>query len=308
MPLVDPKEYQYLYGTIVVFGLITVGLYGCLLRPLLAPSRRRQQQQEQARRGGAASSGLAAGASGIGGRFPLNAALSARSPPHVAAASASSSLASSPSLGLDGLVPFRQTLASRHTDDVPARERARILSRLLAGGPSDDDGAAAAAAAPASSLASLLPPKGGTWILSLEVTRPGLDDEDMWDRVRPLVRALGTYYNLLVVLAVPGGGSGGGGNDDGATGASASAKQLRAEWIAKLRSPSPRRAAAASAGVAEEVLPSHRVVASATVAGRVAFVRQVQRVGAVADFDPRVRDQLARFGHKVVVYDARANL
>jgi hypothetical protein len=31
-------------------------------------------------------------------------------------------------------------------------------------------------------------------------------------------------------------------------------------------------------------------------------------VGAVADFDPRVRDQLARFGHKVVVYDARANL
>jgi hypothetical protein len=160
--------------------------------------------------------------------------------------------------------------------------------------------------------------------LSLEVTQSNVADDAMWDRIYPVLCALGTYYNLLVILALPSiemdGGitSSNGGSDDAAaaaaTAAVAAAKQLRAEWIAKLRSPSQSSERAAAGGpfsgwgVPIEVLPSHRIVASTTVAGRVAFVRQVQRVGIVLDFDPDVRDQLSRFGHKVVVYDPRANL
>lgn len=50
------------------------------------------------------------------------------------------------------------------------------------------------------------------------------------------------------------------------------------------------------------VLPAHRILLASTVAGRVAMVRQLQRVELVLEFDANARDLLTRFGHKVVVY------
>jgi hypothetical protein len=55
-------------------------------------------------------------------------------------------------------------------------------------------------------------------------------------------------------------------------------------------------------GLTAEVLPDHRIIFASTVAGRVAFVRQMQRIELVLDFDPEVKTLLSRFGHKVVVY------
>jgi len=50
------------------------------------------------------------------------------------------------------------------------------------------------------------------------------------------------------------------------------------------------------------VLPSHRIVAARTVAGRVAFCRQLHtRMEWMIDFDPAVQADLSRFGHKVSI-------
>jgi hypothetical protein len=182
--------------------------------------------------------------------------------------------------------------------------------------------------------------------MAVPVTSQTVRDEAHFERIRPVLHALGTHYNLLVVLAVsvataagaaaaaPGGAS---------SASNDAAKKLRAAWIAKVRqqdsgddaAAAAAEAAAAAAAAASltrriegsvaatatssaaaaatttfaslpvpaDVLPSHRIVAASTVAGRVAFVRQVQRVGLVVDFDPAVHEQLSRFGHKVMVYD-----
>jgi hypothetical protein len=51
-----------------------------------------------------------------------------------------------------------------------------------------------------------------------------------------------------------------------------------------------------------EVLPRHRIVGAQTIAGRIAFVRQLGRVEFVLDRDEDMRTQLGRFGFRVLVY------
>lgn len=55
-------------------------------------------------------------------------------------------------------------------------------------------------------------------------------------------------------------------------------------------------------GIPEVVLPRHRIVATKTVTGRVAFVRQL-RPEIVVDYDVEVEKQLTRFGFRVVIYE-----
>jgi len=55
--------------------------------------------------------------------------------------------------------------------------------------------------------------------------------------------------------------------------------------------------------VPSEVLPDHRIVASRTCPGRVAFVRQLQRCELVVEFDADVEFHLRRFGHRVITYN-----
>jgi len=54
-------------------------------------------------------------------------------------------------------------------------------------------------------------------------------------------------------------------------------------------------------GLPKELLKHHRIVACQSVVGRIAFVRQL-RPEAVIDFDEEVKDQLSRFGFRVVIH------
>jgi hypothetical protein len=271
-------ELEYLYTTVIFFGLITFFIYLCLLRPLLAPAR---HPRPDARVAAAAQRTNA-------DSFSLNTAGAAASsallckhtrlPPHVTTPNASV---------VDGLVSFRHTQAALRSDDFGHKDRARILSKLLITNSSS-----------ATISSSLLPPKGSTWIMSIPVhgtttlnTTTDSANAASLDKIRPVLQVLGTYYNLLVVLAID-------------CGYETDAVKARSDWIESLRRPgSSATATSTSTGVGEDVLPTHRIVAATTAAGRIAFVRQVQRVGMILDFEATVQEQLSRFGHNVIVYD-----
>ena len=111
---------------------------------------------------------------------------------------------------------------------------------------------------------------------------------------------LATYYNLLVLVAVP---------------AASEGKEFTAEDRARavqaLRGGTSNDESSHSQLLTPELLPLHRIVFTSTVTGRVAFVRQLQRIELVLDFDPEVKGLLSRFGHRVIVYggdnDSRSN-
>ena len=121
------------------------------------------------------------------------------------------------------------------------------------------------------------PSKGHTMVLSLPQDQ--LEDPT----VRQVCFLLGTYYSLLVVVVVP---------DDGIS------KETRAELVQALRSPV----------VTADIIPDHRILFASSVVGRVALVRQLQRVEVVIDFDPEVHANLTRFGHTVVTVDPISSL
>ena len=52
----------------------------------------------------------------------------------------------------------------------------------------------------------------------------------------------------------------------------------------------------------EAVLPSHRIVAAQSRAGRIALVRQLGTVEFVLDHDQEMKNELERFGFKVILY------
>lgn len=306
--LMDAKEFEFLYSTVIVFGLITFGIYLCLLKPFLAPAQpaaadtpaaRAAALAAAARRNGGGATvadvrsfalhHTGSGGAGNGGGLvdPSTGSSSkgtvsknTRWPPHVTTSHAAV---------VDGLVSFRHTKAATQSEELATRDRARVLSKLLVG--------------TGSGSAPTLPPRGSTWILALPNAPSDESSSPLYydvNRMRQVLLALGTYYNLLVILALDAGG--------GDEGKSPDPKAARLEWIARVRGGSSATVADPVAPplgsvVGEDVLPSHRVLAATTVAGRVALVRQVQRVGMILDFDATVQDQLSRFGHKVVVYD-----
>ena len=130
-----------------------------------------------------------------------------------------------------------------------------------------------------SSLVS--PPAKGTTIV---IAIPSNDAE--CPKLRRVLYLLGTYYNLLLILAVD----------------ESFSEKDRMDKIKALRGDDP------STRLSADVLPDHRIVVASTVAGRVAFARQLQRIELVMDFDPEVTNNLSRFGHRVVVYGENAKV
>lgn len=114
-----------------------------------------------------------------------------------------------------------------------------------------------------------LPPKGSTMVVAVPENEVGCS------KLQRVLYILGCHYNLLVILV----GSGTFDYDG---------------RLAQLRR--------GGGDVSEKVIPDHRIVAATTVSGRVAFVRQIQRVELVLDFDPQVEENLTRFGHAVFTY------
>mmetsp|Transcript_22688 Transcript_22688/g.33502 ORF Transcript_22688/g.33502 Transcript_22688/m.33502 type:complete len:267 (-) Transcript_22688:27-827(-) len=118
------------------------------------------------------------------------------------------------------------------------------------------------------------PPRGKIVVLSLS-----RDENLECSKLRRILYLLATYFTLIVVLNV---------DDD--------CKQKEIEqMIHSLRG---------KEGLPERILPDHRIVAAQSLTGKVALVRQLgQRVEFVLDYDNEMKNELERFGFKVLVYN-----
>jgi len=120
--------------------------------------------------------------------------------------------------------------------------------------------------------ASLLPIRGSNIVITLR--------EDECDHIDTscVLTFIGASYNVFVMLEIPFGGL--------------LKPDERVKWAKnRLR----------KSGLSEQIIPNHRIIASQTIAGRVAFVRQL-RPEVVIDFDEEVRKQLIRFGFRVLLH------
>jgi hypothetical protein len=173
-------------------------------------------------------------------------------PKHVACPIAVAGLGGSNILSSEsGLVAFAYTQAATMvpTDATSLRQdRVKILSRLCTSG-------------------TLPPSKGETMVLSVS-------QADLGEAVSRILYALGTFYNLVVIVGVV-----------------ESESSTSTNVVESLR----------TLGLAEDVLPSHRILKASKVTGRVALVRQLSKVALVVDWDSEVESQLSRFGFKVAL-------
>jgi len=295
------KDVESLYSTVIFFGLISVAIWFVLIRPLLpaapaegegaAAAGRRGAEDGQHQRGAAGAGGAGAGASqarqGQQQHSGAPRATCTRVPPHLSERSAKIAAPGGTNLLADGLLAFRHCRAASHeAPDEQAsnrKDRARVLSRLLLAD-SDGGGSAGGGSSPSSSSTPSPPAKGSTLVVSV----PSSDVS--CSKLRRVLYLLATYYNLLVILVVDGGGDGQLSNK---------ARERHRDLILELRGGG---AAAEDGELPVDVLPDHRIVGAGTVAGRVAFLRQLQRVELMVDYDPEVKSQLCRFGHRVVLY------
>jgi hypothetical protein len=55
--------------------------------------------------------------------------------------------------------------------------------------------------------------------------------------------------------------------------------------------------------VPSQILPRHRIMAAKSIMGRIAVVRQLQRVEFVLDYNATVQEELGRFGFRVILYN-----
>lgn len=147
-------------------------------------------------------------------------------------------------------------------------DRAKILSRLCQSGGINPP-----------------PAKGATLVVSVS--------KDLIEGSSPSLRrallVLGTFYNLVLIVAVDEKNINKNGKND---------------LVAQLRGEIPENDKESLDNLEflpESVLPSHRILLSSTVTGRVALVRQLNKVAMVVDWDDSVETQLSRFGYKVVL-------
>mmetsp|Transcript_18488 Transcript_18488/g.26097 ORF Transcript_18488/g.26097 Transcript_18488/m.26097 type:complete len:359 (-) Transcript_18488:111-1187(-) len=223
-------------------------------------------------------------------------AASRKCPSHVSSASSSRTGIGGSALLVDGMIPFRHGHAALYeqsnfdTETITKnrRDRARLLTRIFALA-STNSGSASAAASSSNgnfSLSSTSPPSRGS---TLVVSIPHYDVE--CDKLRRILFLLATYYNLLVIINFPpnnGTSTNENNNDKDNTNIS--------EVIEKLRGSSSDNP------LPEKVLPSHRILASQSVTGRIAVVRQLARVEFILDFDADMKQELNRFGFQVYIY------
>jgi uncharacterized Zn-binding protein involved in type VI secretion len=289
------KDMDTLKATALIFGVLTALIYHFVLRPLFptAPAAvtqaltRQQLPLPQRRHSNSTTSSSNNNNNNNNANTPTAArkgAPCARVPSHVAPGS--TAVNGGNNLLVDGMVAFRHGKAAVVESALDAaqqarvrKDRARILARLLrqhdGGGQSRTSNSTSASAA-----ASPPPGKGSTVVLAIPQADVGCA------QLRNVLYLLATYYNLLVLVAV---------NSD-------FAPKDKGLLIQRLRGPTATSVSTQHLQLTADVLPDHRIILSSTVAGRVAFSRQLQRIELVLDFDSDVKAMLERFGHCVVVY------
>lgn len=278
------EQQESYYWTIVLFGFITLSVYLFLVRPLLSTTGQRggaagRRAQQANARGGQVRPGSRGRVGGrnanAGGGSSSIQATNAQVPSHLSTQSAMTLTPGGSNVLVDGLLAFRHGKASSYeqsldseTQTANRKQRARILSRLL--DRSNHKGGASSLSAP--------PSKGSTVVVSIPAEDAGCP------KLRRVLYLLATFYNLLVIFAIK--------QDE-----TSNRKQERDAMRAKLRG-----AKGDADQLPPDILPDQRIVQASTSTGRVAFVRQLQRIELVLEFDRDVEEQLQRFGYKVVVY------
>lgn len=279
-------ELKYFGPTAIVFALISILIYILVIRPLLPTPNNNNDNNRT--RGAAARLATNGGARH---RLPVQPAPAVadsnnnnsqpprkctRSPPHLNTDTVTA-VNNGVNVLVDGMVAFKYTKASAATstnnDAEDRKARARLLANLFSDSRNNSGGSNAATMPPAkgSCVAVAIPYDPNNITLQCEQQR------------RALV-LLASYYNLLVLVAVDDEG-----DDESAKGGSNFNPDTA---VAQLR----------GSTLTQDLLPRHRIVFTSTITGRVAFVRQLQRIELVLDFDPEVKGLLSRFGHRVIVY------
>ena len=171
---------------------------------------------------------------------------------------------------VDGVVSYSHTQASTAVSTMGAEEKvalrkntAKILSQLMPKGTNP-------------------PVRGSTIFLSI----PENDLKPGDDKLSNILNSLASMYTVFVMMAVDV-------NDDLS---SMSAIQTKTDELWK-------QLFKGNAEQQQPLLPKHRLMICGGVTGRVALVRQLQRVELVVDYEKSVQDQLTRFGYKVVLYN-----
>ena len=300
-------ELQFFGPTAIVFGIISILLYLLVIRPLLPSTNNTNNGAAAAARGGAAGIRGTAVALDPNEATPNTVTTATqhqqhqkctRVPPHL-----NSDLVTAVNNGanvlMDGLVAFKFTRAAvataapknSNTNEADDRKaRARLLANLLNDNSSSNNKNKSSSAATTTTTASSTPPpaKGSCIVLTLSWD----DVTSQCEHQRRALVLLASYYNLLLLVAVPPTAL----NSNGVLpNADAIVEQLRGETTnSTLRA------------LSVDLLPRHRIVWTSTITGRVAFVRQLQRIELVLDYDPEVKNLLSRFGHRVVLYGQTA--
>lgn len=191
-----------------------------------------------------------------------------RSPPHLSVMSARITQAGGLNVLSDGMVAFRHNKVAAHESSLESTVQAKNRkerAKVLSNLLSGSDGAV-----------STPPVKGGAVVVAVPLA------DIACEKLRRVVYLLATYYSLLLIVTVD---------------SSFKPKDMKSS-LNRLRG----NAEESSSYLAPDILPDHRVTASSSVTGRVAFVRQLQRIELVLDFDVEVKESLSRFGHRVIVY------
>lgn len=208
----------------------------------------------------------------------------------------------------EGILPFRQTNAAVHepTRQNTRKDRARVFARLFQGG-----------------TFHVPPVRGSNVVVTVS------EEEVGCKTLARVLYLLGTYYSLFVLLYIKNDVT----NDEKDTqerikkndeneyehkktrvGLLIQALRCErkteekedAEEYGKVVGTTTSLSRMTASPLPEEVLPSHRIVANASVFGRVAFVRQLPRKPElVLDYDGEVKTQLGRFGFSVILYTQR---
>jgi hypothetical protein len=255
-------DWGSLISTALIFGLVTAAAYWIFIRPFLPNTANRPAANDNAR------TPVEQGSKKVTLR-PCD-----RAPPHLAHTSLSTTAYGGTNVLIDGLLAFRHCAASGY-------ER-----RLYKDSTDATDSAALARQDRAKILARLVEPsendqsppsKGSTVVIAVAYDELGSQD---LDRVLFL---LATYYNLLLLVNVP---------------STYSAAADRSSLLKRIR----QGDSTFQPTLVAEVLPDHRIVPCTAIASRVAFVRQVGKVDIVVDYEAAVREQLTRFGYRVLFY------
>jgi hypothetical protein len=272
-----PNELDSLLAlTALIIGIVSVGFYMLVIRHNLPSNGRGNAAATQNGAAANPTRNAASGAAASVATSPQTEQIPcSRVPPHVSLASAQLAVNGGSNLLIDGLVAFKHckaasaSTASAEMEAEIRKARAKLFSNLLEG-----------------SGVSAPPAKGSAIVVTITIESTACRYQ------RRVLYLLATYYNLLVILAVPAGNT-------------TFSDQDRMDAIATLRGDGDNSnddVEWTSFTLSVDTLPSHRVAVSSTVTGRVAFVRQLQRIELVLDYDPEVLALLTRFGHRVIVY------